>query len=58
MHPFDSDFRSSDGAGAPDPIRARRLAEIKAQIDNGTYETTERLDAALSRLFAAVGDEL
>jgi len=58
MPPFDSEFRSSDEADAPDPIRARRLADIRARIEDGTYETTERLDAALSRLLAAVGDEL
>lgn len=31
-------------------MRAERLAQIKAAIDDGTYETDEKLDAALSRL--------
>ena len=37
------------------PLRARRLAEIRAAIENGSYETTERLEAALSRFLAEVG---
>ena len=31
-------------------IREDRVATIKAQIQNGTYETAEKLDIALSRL--------
>lgn len=31
-------------------IRADRVAQIKAQIQAGTYETDEKLDIALSRL--------
>jgi negative regulator of flagellin synthesis FlgM len=31
-------------------IRADKVAEIKAQIDAGTYETDEKLDIAADRL--------
>lgn len=36
-------------------IRADKVANIKAQIANGTYETDEKLDIALSRLFDEIG---
>lgn len=39
----------------PDPLRTRRLDEIREMIENGTYETTERLEAALSRFLAVAG---
>ena len=31
-------------------VRTARIAEIKAQIAEGTYETPEKLDAAVSRM--------
>ncbi len=31
-------------------IREDRVASLKAQIQNGTYETSDKLDMALSRL--------
>ena len=31
-------------------IRIDRVAEIRRQISNGSYETPEKLDAALDRL--------
>lgn len=31
-------------------VRAERLAQIKAAIEAGTYETPEKLDAALDKL--------
>ena len=31
-------------------VRADRVAELKAAIANGTYETAEKLDGALDRL--------
>jgi anti-sigma28 factor (negative regulator of flagellin synthesis) len=37
-------------------MRAERLAQIKAAIDDGTYETDEKLDAALNRLLNQVDD--
>jgi hypothetical protein len=36
-------------------IRALRLERIRRQIQTGEYETPEKLEFALSRLFAAVG---
>ena len=39
-------------------MRAERLAQIKEAIDNGSYETDEKLDAALSRMFDSFGLDL
>jgi anti-sigma28 factor (negative regulator of flagellin synthesis) len=36
-------------------VRADRVADIKAQIVSGQYETAEKLDAAVSRMFEAIG---
>lgn len=36
-------------------IRADRVAQIKAQIQSGAYETSEKLDIALSRLLDEIG---
>lgn len=36
-------------------VRADRVAEIKAQIASGQYETTAKMDVAMSRLFDAIG---
>ena len=36
-------------------VRTERVAEIKAQIVSGQYETAEKLDAAVSRMFEAIG---
>jgi negative regulator of flagellin synthesis FlgM len=36
--------------GATD-IRADRVADLRAQIASGEYETSEKLDAAVSRMF-------
>lgn len=38
-------------------MRADRLARIKASIDEGTYDTDEKLEAALSRMFGSLGIE-
>jgi len=32
-------------------LRSDRVNDIRAQISNGVYETPEKLDAAISRLF-------
>jgi negative regulator of flagellin synthesis FlgM len=50
--------RAAESA-AKTPLRAERLARIKAEIDAGTYDTPERLEAALERMFVAhgIGDE-
>ena len=36
-------------------VRAERLTRIRAAIDDGTYETTEKLEAALGRLLNEIG---
>jgi negative regulator of flagellin synthesis FlgM len=36
-------------------IRAERLARIRAEIANGTYETTEKLERAVERLLREIG---
>ena len=36
-------------------VRAERLAQIKAEIDAGTYETPEKLEAALLKLMGEAG---
>jgi negative regulator of flagellin synthesis FlgM len=36
-------------------IRADRVAEIRAQIADGTYETGDKLEIALSRLLDEIG---
>ena len=35
---------------SPD-VRAERLAQIKKAIDNGSYDSDEKLEAALSKMF-------
>jgi negative regulator of flagellin synthesis FlgM len=35
-------------------IRAERLAQIKAEIADGTYDTDEKMSVALDRLFAGL----
>ena len=50
------DSRSPEPAEEPD-ARALRLARIKAEIEAGEYETPDKLDAALSRLFDEIGLE-
>jgi len=47
-----------DRVGETPEMRAERLAQIKEAIDNGTYETDEKLDAALSRMFDSFGFDL
>lgn len=41
--------------GEESDVRALRLAQIKAAIEAGEYETQDKLDAALSRLFEELG---
>jgi anti-sigma28 factor (negative regulator of flagellin synthesis) len=40
-----SSTQSADG------VRADRVADIRTQIADGSYDTPEKLDAALSRMF-------
>jgi negative regulator of flagellin synthesis FlgM len=41
--------------GQSSAVRAERLAQIKAAIDAGTYETPEKLEAALSKMLDDLG---
>lgn len=36
-------------------VRQERIAAIKAAIENGTYDTDAKLEAALSRMFDSLG---
>jgi len=42
---------------SPD-VRAERIAQIKEAIENGEYDTDEKLEAALSRMFEVHGLDL
>ena len=46
--------RAMTGSEASTGIRADRVAELKAQIASGQYDTAERLDAAVSRMLDAI----
>lgn len=49
--------RMLDDASRTAGVREQRLAEIKAAIDNGTYETPEKLEIALDRMLQQLGGE-
>jgi len=36
-------------------VRADRVAELRAAIESGTYETPDKLDIALGRLLDEIG---
>ena len=36
-------------------VRAERIAQIKEAIENGAYDTDEKLEAALSKMFDSLG---
>ncbi len=38
-------------------FRAQRLAQIRQQIEDGTYETAEKLDAAVDRMLERMRSE-
>jgi negative regulator of flagellin synthesis FlgM len=42
--------KALDNLGGASALREQRLAQIRAAIADGTYETPEKLDLALSRL--------
>lgn len=47
--------RLAEQAGGAADIRYDRVAEIRAQIAAGTYETPEKLEIAVSRLLDEIG---
>lgn len=44
-----------DHAPTPKPFRAELVARVRREIAEGKYETPEKLEAALERLFASLG---
>lgn len=50
--------RLMDAATRSSDVRAERLNQIQAEIEAGVYETPEKLEAALLRLFAEAGVRL
>jgi anti-sigma28 factor (negative regulator of flagellin synthesis) len=45
--------RALGGAQLDPQVRAARLAEIKSAIEAGTYDTPQRLEAAIDKMIAA-----
>jgi len=43
-----------DHAPKPKPFRAELVARVRREIAEGKYETPEKLEAALERLFASL----
>lgn len=50
--------KMTDRNTPPPESRAERLARIKAAIENGDYDTDEKLEAALSKMFDSLGIDL
>lgn len=46
--------RSLGEANDTSDVRKARLEQIKAAIDNGTYETQEKFDIAMNRLLESI----
>ncbi|MCA9104156.1 MAG: flagellar biosynthesis anti-sigma factor FlgM [Planctomycetales bacterium] len=42
-------------SGEASTVRADKIANIREQIANGTYETPEKLEIAMNRLFDVLG---
>jgi anti-sigma28 factor (negative regulator of flagellin synthesis) len=49
--------RMLDDASRTPGVREQRLAQIKAAIENGSYETPEKLQIALDRLIDRIGQD-
>lgn len=47
--------RMMDSLSRSSEVRSERLAQIKAAIEAGTYETPEKLEAALDKMFREIG---
>ena len=50
-----AEARAASEALEAAPVRHERVAEIRTQIANGTYETSEKLEAAFDRLIDELG---
>ncbi|MBA3314539.1 MAG: flagellar biosynthesis anti-sigma factor FlgM [Planctomycetaceae bacterium] len=46
----------SAARGETPAARAARIERIRQMIDDGTYETEERWEAAVSRMFSQISD--
>lgn len=46
--------RMLDPSNSTSEVRAERLAQIKAAIEEGTYETPDKMEAALGRLLEEI----
>lgn len=51
---LDISAEAAEASQASD-VRSDRVAEIRAQIASGAYETPEKLDAAVDRLLDQIG---
>lgn len=49
--------RMFDELSQSSQVRTERLAQIKAQIEAGTYDTPEKLEMALQRMLAEISSE-
>jgi len=49
--------RMMDTLNQSSELRAERLAQIKSEIEAGTYETADKLEAALEKLLDEIGAE-
>jgi negative regulator of flagellin synthesis FlgM len=47
--------RAAEQAQSTQEVRADRVASIRAQIAEGTYETADKLDVAVARLLDEIG---
>lgn len=47
--------QAADASAAGGEIRTDKVAEIRAQIASGAYETADKLDAAVDRLLDEIG---
>lgn len=48
---FSSAAREASASAESAPVRESRIASIRAEIAAGTYDTDEKLELALSRMF-------
>ena len=52
---FSQEAQAASEATESADIRANRIADIRAQIQAGTYETPEKLELALERMLGDLG---